>query len=245
VNKQITVTRRKLQRSGAHVEPGVMAGAAAITRMTCVVDGLEHAVTDAAFALGHQTRRGIYRARCGHDVTPRSLSTPPGPPCTDCLAPAQAQISGDASSPGWLRWLKSVARNRRNEPARLRTRPPVALKCTFGNESFVVRTGSLADLVPDPFAPTSSRFALVGSTATPSALEEPSAAGVRPWGLRRARPVRAGRVGPGWSYCVERQLAVDSAGRPLIDMVGGDPSADTTSTTDGEDGPSSEDWNND
>jgi putative ATP-grasp target RiPP len=97
----------------------------------------------------------------------------------------------------------------------------------------------------DPFAPAGSRFALVGSSGAPSGLDEPSAVGVRPWGLRRARPASAGRKVPAWSYCAERQLAVDSVGRPLIDMVGGDPSAETTSTTDGEDGPSSEDWNND
>ena len=247
MNKQIMATRRKLQRSGALLEPAVLAGAAATNWMTCVMDGREHAVTDAAFALGHQTRRGIYRARCGHDVAPRSLSTPPGPPCTECLAPTTDQIAGDASRsrPEWLRWLTGVARIHGGEPARSRTRRPVALKRAFGNESRVVRTGSPTALVPDPFAPTSSRFALVGSTGTPSALEEPSAAGVRPWGLRRARPVHAGQVGPAWSYCLERQLAVDSAGRPLIDMIGGDPSAETTSTTDGEDGPSSEDWNND
>jgi hypothetical protein len=39
-------------------------------------------------------------------------------------------------------------------------------------------------------------------------------------------------------------MAVELAsGLPLI--VAGDPSAETTSTTDGEDGPSSEDWDND
>jgi putative ATP-grasp target RiPP len=44
-------------------------------------------------------------------------------------------------------------------------------------------------------------------------------------------------------YDHEQQVAVDVNGAPLISM--GDPSADTTSTVDGEDPPSSEDWNND
>jgi putative ATP-grasp target RiPP len=247
VNRQITVTRRKLQRSGALVEPGVIAGAAATNWMTCVMDGREHAVTDAAFALGQQTQRGIYRARCGHDVAPRSLSTPPGPPCTECLAPTTDQIAGEASRPRpeWLRWLKSAARISGGKRASSQTRPPVASKGTSGNESLLVRTGSPPALATDPFAPVASRFALAGSSCVSSGLDEPSVVGVRPWGLRRARPAPAGRVVPRWSYCVERQLAVDSAGRPLIDMVCGDPSVETTSTTDGEDGPSSEAWNND
>jgi hypothetical protein len=38
-------------------------------------------------------------------------------------------------------------------------------------------------------------------------------------------------------------MAVDSSGRPLVDS--GDPTADTTQIVDGEDGPSSEDWDND
>lgn len=68
----------------------------------------------------------------------------------------------------------------------------------------------------------------------------------RTGGLRRALPAGAGRVLPYWIYDEQQQKAVDPTGCPLIELpVMGDPSADTTSTVDGEDGPSSEDWDND
>lgn len=80
----------------------------------------------------------------------------------------------------------------------------------------------------------------------PTGVDEPSPLGLRPWGLRRAQAVGPGRLLPAWTYDHVSQLAVTAdGGRPLIDIVCGDPSADTTSTTDGEDGPSAEDWNND
>ena len=98
----------------------------------------------------------------------------------------------------------------------------------------------------DPFAPVSAQFALDGVSFTNRRNDVASPAGVRPWGLRRALPAGAGRVLPTWTYDEQQQKAVDSAGCPLIELsVAGDPSADTTSTTDGEDGPSSEDWDND
>jgi len=98
----------------------------------------------------------------------------------------------------------------------------------------------------DPFAPVSAQFALDGASFTNRRNDVASPAGVRPWGLRRALPAGAGRVLPTWTYDEQQQKAVDSVGRPLIELpVAGDPSADTTSTTDGEDGPSSEDWDND
>jgi len=47
-----------------------------------------------------------------------------------------------------------------------------------------------------------------------------------------------------WRYDEHEQMAVEiGSGLPLI--VAGDPSAKTTAKTDGEDGPSSEDWDND
>ncbi|GAA1272865.1 hypothetical protein GCM10009609_39950 [Pseudonocardia aurantiaca] len=97
----------------------------------------------------------------------------------------------------------------------------------------------------DLLAPTNSRFPLAGSTLVPSGVDAPSPIGLRPWCLRRARPAGPGRVVPSWMYDHDRQLAVDATGCPLIDTVWGDPSASTTSSTDGEDGPSSEDWDND
>jgi hypothetical protein len=44
-------------------------------------------------------------------------------------------------------------------------------------------------------------------------------------------------------YDHHQQLAVDTSGTPLITM--GPPTANTTSSVDGEDPPSSEDWYND
>jgi putative ATP-grasp target RiPP len=98
----------------------------------------------------------------------------------------------------------------------------------------------------DPLAPVSAQLALNGSTwSVDRRDDQPSVVGVRPWGLRRALPATGpGRVLPAWRSDEREQLAVEiDSGLPLI--VAGDPSADTTSTTDGEDGPSSEDWDND
>ncbi len=99
----------------------------------------------------------------------------------------------------------------------------------------------------DPFGNPGSRFALAGfTTGTDIGTSLTSPVGTRPWGLRRARPARAGRTLAPWTYDESRQLAVDVDGVPLIDSaVHGDPTAETTSTTDGEDRPSSEDWDND
>jgi putative ATP-grasp target RiPP len=98
----------------------------------------------------------------------------------------------------------------------------------------------------DPFAPASAQFALGGASFTSRRDDVASQVGVRPWGLRRALPAGAGRVLPKWTYDSVQQKAVDTTGRPLIESpIMGDPSASTTSTVDGEDGPSAEDWNND
>lgn len=96
----------------------------------------------------------------------------------------------------------------------------------------------------DPLAPVSAQVALNGSTFTDRRNDQPSPSGVRPWGLRRARPAGPGTVIPPWRYDEQEQVAIDVAsGRPLT--AARPPSAKTTSRTDGEDPPSSEDWNND
>lgn len=96
----------------------------------------------------------------------------------------------------------------------------------------------------DPLAPVSAQLALNGSAFTERRADQPSAVGVRPWGLRRARPAGPGREIPAWRYDEQTQMAVETgSGLPLILTDG--PTASTTSSTDGEDGPSSEDWNND
>lgn len=107
-----------------------------------------------------------------------------------------------------------------------------------------MKTTEKAGFSDDPFAPTSAQFALNGSTFDKRRADKPSPAGVRPWGLRRALPTGAGREIPTWRYDEHEQMAIDiNSGLPVI--IAGDPSADTTSRTDGEDPPSSEDWNND
>lgn len=99
---------------------------------------------------------------------------------------------------------------------------------------------------PDPLAPPSAQFALTGSSFAPVADDIPSAAEVRPWGLRRAQPASCVRALPPWTYDITQQKAIDPRGIPLIDTPGmADPTALTTSSVDGEDPPSSEDWIND
>jgi putative ATP-grasp target RiPP len=76
----------------------------------------------------------------------------------------------------------------------------------------------------------------------------PSAEDVRPWNLRRMGPLL--KVSGRWSsvrYDYNQQLAVDASGIPVLDRapVAGPPTAPTTPPVDGEDPPSSEDWNND
>jgi hypothetical protein len=48
-----------------------------------------------------------------------------------------------------------------------------------------------------------------------------------------------------WGYDYQRQLATDPDGVALLDLAAGPPTAPTTQTVDGEDPPSSEDWDND
>ncbi|MHA6618900.1 putative ATP-grasp-modified RiPP [Pseudonocardia sp. DLS-67] len=103
---------------------------------------------------------------------------------------------------------------------------------------------TVEEFTGDPFAPTSAQFALCGSTFTERREDGPSPVGVRPWGLRRARPVGPGTVIPAWRYDGDQQIAVDAeSGLPLI--AAKPPTANTTQSTDGEDPPSAEDWNND
>ena len=96
----------------------------------------------------------------------------------------------------------------------------------------------------DPLAPVSAQLALNGSTFTERRDDQPSPVGVRPWGLRRARPVGRGTMIPAWRYDEAEQIAVDAAsGLSLI--AAKPPTANTTQSTDGEDPPSAEDWKND
>lgn len=98
----------------------------------------------------------------------------------------------------------------------------------------------------DPLAPATARFALAGATFAERRADVASPAGTRPFGLRRATSAGSGITIPAWRYDGRTQKAVDLSGRPLIDLPRmGPPTANTTSSVDGEDGPSAEDWLND
>lgn len=49
--------------------------------MTCMLDRQEHEVTEVQFV---SSTSGRYPAICGHIVTPGSLASPPGRPCSHC-----------------------------------------------------------------------------------------------------------------------------------------------------------------
>lgn len=100
--------------------------------------------------------------------------------------------------------------------------------------------------IDDPLASASGQFPLGAPGGTPPSDDVPSPVGLRPWGLRSLtvsdRPVGEQSRSVA-RYDHEQQVAVDAAGTPLVVM--GPPTANTTSTVDGEDPPSSEDWDND
>jgi len=99
----------------------------------------------------------------------------------------------------------------------------------------------------DPIASYSGQVPLAPPANAPLSQDVPSPVGVRPWGLRTLRTA-SGEAGEwmGWSYDHEEQVAVDATGRPVVDrVIAGPPTAYTTSSVDGEDPPSSEDWVND
>jgi putative ATP-grasp target RiPP len=96
----------------------------------------------------------------------------------------------------------------------------------------------------DPMVPHSPRFPLSRGGVTSEPNEEPSPAGIRPWGLRRMAPVEfTGTPTPANTYDPVRQIRVDLEGRPLMEM--GPPTADKTGSMDGSEGDPSEDFNND
>ncbi|MBV9143397.1 MAG: putative ATP-grasp-modified RiPP [Pseudonocardiales bacterium] len=101
--------------------------------------------------------------------------------------------------------------------------------------------------VAEPIASPSGRFALARPAGSP-ALDQPSPDGLRPWGLRRMGPAAlpVGRLAQ-WRYDPIQQVSLGPDGTPLATGVSaaGPPTAPTTSTVDGEDPPSSEDWIND
>lgn len=97
-------------------------------------------------------------------------------------------------------------------------------------------------MVDDPVASGSEQFGLSRSRHDPLGRDLPSPEGIRPWGLRGMRiGTIAGRPVPEFVYCHEQQVAVDRGGRALILTEMADPSADSVTDGDGDEG-RSEDW---
>lgn len=112
----------------------------------------------------------------------------------------------------------------------------------------------------DPLVSGSSRLTLArpDEPAAQQQAEQQPQVSVVPWNLRRLGPplTSSGR----WasvSFDPQQQVMVDASGQAVVGKeetlgtngvfvpVAGDPSADTTPIVDGEDPPSSEDWDND
>ena len=96
--------------------------------------------------------------------------------------------------------------------------------------------------VDDPFASGSEQFGLSRPRLENPCLDLPSPSHVRPWGLRGMRLGKiTGRAEPEFVYSHEQQVAVNSNGQPLILTGMVDPSAESVTNGDGDEGPS-EDW---
>jgi len=93
-----------------------------------------------------------------------------------------------------------------------------------------------------PLASDSEQFGLARPRDARPSDEPPSPVGVRPWGLRGMIPgaVEA-RVLPTFAYCHAQQVAVDAWGRPLVLIGAADPTANSVTNGDGDEG-RSEDW---
>ncbi|MGH4020643.1 MAG: hypothetical protein ACRDT0_15720, partial [Pseudonocardiaceae bacterium] len=64
--------------------------------VTCVRNGREHLVSWDAMEVG---RSGRYVALCGCDVMAAALASPPGPPCSRCIA-VRSDRAGRSHSAG-------------------------------------------------------------------------------------------------------------------------------------------------
>ncbi|MEU7524268.1 hypothetical protein AB0A74_00880 [Saccharothrix sp. NPDC042600] len=102
-----------------------------------------------------------------------------------------------------------------------------------------VQPAAFAD---DPVASHSARFGLARPLGTPAGSDAPSPAGIRPWNLRFALVVSGQRARvAGWRYDHQLQVAVADEGKRVADIVAADPSAESVSHLDGDEG-ASEDW---
>jgi hypothetical protein len=95
-------------------------------RVTSVVDGVDHEVTDEDMSVGLAAGLGTFRAVCGVTVTSDALPAPPGRLCPRCWAtshPPVARRSVDVPTArqGWWRgWMTSVSARHEAAPGWLR-----------------------------------------------------------------------------------------------------------------------------
>ncbi len=99
-----------------------------------------------------------------------------------------------------------------------------------------------ATFADGPLASDSEQFGLARPRNAHPSDEAASPLGTRPWGLRGmiAGAVEA-RALPPFAYCHIQQVAVDAWGRPLVLTGAADPTADSVTDGDGDEG-RSEDW---
>jgi hypothetical protein len=98
-----------------------------------------------------------------------------------------------------------------------------------------------AGFADDPVASHSAQFGLGRPMGIPVGRDAPSPVGVRPWNLRGARVMGAGaRLGT-WRCDHDRQIGVTLDGRLVTEVVAADPTADSATDLDGDEG-KSEDW---
>lgn len=71
--------------------------------VTCVVDGADHAVSDADMSAGVAAGHGQYRAICGDDVVSAALTAPPGRWCARCVAVLRHATRRRAEAPSVVR----------------------------------------------------------------------------------------------------------------------------------------------
>jgi hypothetical protein len=101
-----------------------------------------------------------------------------------------------------------------------------------------------AGFADDPIASHSGQFGLARPAGTPAAADLPSPVGMRPWNLRAAEVITGAAGGvrlSGCRYDHDRQVAVTADGRRVSEIVAADPTANSVSDLDGDEG-KSEDW---
>lgn len=104
---------------------------------------------------------------------------------------------------------------------------------------------TLARFAQEPIASDSAQFPLGRPLGTPDSTDAASCQEARPWGLRAMStlPRKQANSLPAWSYDHQRQMAVDADGI-VINELRMDPSAESVSNNDGDEGPN-EDWRHD